>query len=235
MCNRVRRASRKKLKGLFGDVLVTETEGHDEALTSGFDRPSLPALTNYPDVQLEEMEWGFLPNEASDKPELQSKLGILLNARAETIFEKFAFRNAIRQRRCIIPIEGFYEHMHSMEGKKKVKTPHYISLENGPMFVAGIWDICDGRKTFAMITTQANPLMASIHNTKERQPHLLDKNDWEQWLNPALTEAEIKAMLTNIYPDDNMKAALYETPGKEKKEKKLMERPPTAPQQPTLF
>lgn len=236
MCNRVRRTTRKRLHEIFGDVVVTETEGPYEELTSGFDRPLMPVLTSYPDAKLEEMEWGFLPQEASGKPELQGKLGILLNARAETVFEKFAFGNAVRERRCIIPIEGFYEHMHSMEGKKKVKTPYYISLDSGLMFVAGIWDVCDGRKTFAMITTQANPLMANIHNTKERQPHLLDKDEWEQWLNPALTEDEIKAMLSNIYPDDHMKAELYEMPGKEKKEKKVREgRPPTMPGQPTLF
>ena len=238
MCNRVRRTSRKKLQELFGDVLVTETERPPEELTTGFDRPMMPVLTSYPEVALEEMEWGFLPREAGGNPGLQGKLGILLNARAETVLEKFAFRNAIRQHRCIIPIEGFYEHMHSMEGKKKVKTPYYISLDTGLMFVAGVWDVCDGRKTFAMITTAANPLMANIHNTKERQPHLLDQDEWAQWLDPALSDTELKAMLSNIYPDSHMQAALYEVPGvgkKEKVQKVKEERPPAAPQQPTLF
>lgn len=236
MCNRVRRTTCKRLNELFGDVVVIETEGAYEEVTSGFDRPLMPVLTSYPDVKLEEMEWGFLPEEATGKPDLQGKLGILLNARAETVFEKFAFRNAIRERRCVIPIEGFYEYMHSTEGKKKLKTPYYISLEGGPMFVAGIWDVCDDRKTFAMITTQANPLMANIHNTKERQPHLLNRDHWEQWLSPTLSDVEIRAMIANIYPDDHMKAALYEMPGTDKKENKVKEgRPPSMPQQPTLF
>lgn len=235
MCNRIRRVSKAKLQSLFGDIVVTEALGIEEELTFGYDRPLMTVLSSYPDVKLEDMEWGYLPHEATGKPELQAKLGTILNARAESIFEKFAFKNSIMFRRCIIPLDGFYEYQHNIDGKgKKVKTPFYVSLEDNIMFAAGIWDICEGRKTFAIITTKANPLMQSIHNSAERQPHIIERKDWERWFNPALTKDEIAAMLSNIYPDDSMKAEQYEMP--ETKAKKARNEKPADPKEPpTLF
>ncbi len=209
MCNRVRRASRNKLRSVFGDIVVVEADGIEEEISFGYDRPLMTVLSDFPDVRLEDMEWGYLPREAGGKPDLQEKLGTLLNARAETIFEKFAFRNSIRARRCIIPLDGFYEYRHGIDGKKKkVKTPFYVSIEDNIMFAAGIWDECDGRKTFTIITTAANPLMATIHNMKERQPHIIEKGDWDRWFDHSLPDPEIAAMLT-VYPDDRMKAEEY--------------------------
>src|SRR5690606_29516504 len=115
-----RRSSRSKLRSVFGDVVVVEADGIEEELTFGYDRPVMPVLVGFPEVQLVDMEWGYLPGEASGKPDLQAKLGTLLNARAESIFEKFAFRNSIRRRRCIIMLDGFYEYQHRINGKKKV-------------------------------------------------------------------------------------------------------------------
>src|SRR4051812_40295275 len=113
MCNRVRKCSRRTLKGLFGDSVVIEADGIDEELTFGYDRPLMTVLSSYPDTKLEDMEWGFLPSAATNNTALQQKLGTILNARAETIFEKWAFKHAIRKNRCIIPLDGYYEYMHS--------------------------------------------------------------------------------------------------------------------------
>jgi putative SOS response-associated peptidase YedK len=204
MCNRVRRASRTTIKTTLGNMVTIEADGIDEEIAFGYDRPSMPILVSYPEVKLVEMEWGFLPCQASGNGELQEKLGTLFNARAETIFDKFSFRSAIRLRRCIVMLDGFYEYQHQIDGKKKRKQPFYVSLEDDLLPAAGIWDECDGRKTFAIITTQANPLMATIHNMRERQPHIIEKQDWQRWLGP-LTDDEIQAML-EIYPDDKMRA-----------------------------
>ncbi len=216
MCNRVRPASRKVLKDVFGDVVESVTVGMDE-MVFGYDRPTLPTLIQYPEPQFLDMEWGYLPASAEGKPELQDKLGILLNARAEGLFERFTFRRSIRERRCILMLDGFYEYQHRVEGKKKTKQMFYVSLKDGLFPAAAIWDICDGKRTFAIITTDANPLMAEIHNMKQRQPHPIEPKNWDRWLN-ATSEEEIRGML-GVYPEDNMQAVPYDIPSASNKSK----------------
>jgi putative SOS response-associated peptidase YedK len=217
MCNRVRPASRKVLKDVFGDVVESVTVGMDE-MVFGYDRPTLPTLVQYPQPQFLDMEWGYLPAAADGKPEMQNKLGILLNARAEGLFERFAFKNSIRERRCILMLDGFYEWQHRIVGKKKTKQLYYVSLKDGLFPAAAIWDICDGKRTFAIITTDANPLMAEIHNSALRQPHPIEQKDWERWLN-SKSEEEIRGMF-DVYPDDNMQAVEYDIPTAPKPTKK---------------
>ena len=121
------------------------------------------------------MRWGFLPQwykSPSDGP-------LLINARAETIAEKPAFREACRTRRCLIPMTGFYEWTKDEEGKR---WPWYIHGQ-APLVLAGIWqdwgDEENRQKTCAIVTTAANESMSTIHH---RMPVILDPNDWGKWL-----------------------------------------------------
>ncbi|OWU84341.1 hypothetical protein ATO6_13635 [Oceanicola sp. 22II-s10i] len=139
------------------------------------------------------MRWGFLPHwykATNDGP-------LLINARAETIAEKPAFRAAARERRCLIPMDGFYEW--DRAGDKKL--PWFIHRADGaPMVVAGIWqDWARGDESFttcAIVTTEAGGKMAEIHN---RIPVILEPEDWPLWLGEAGKGA---ARLMTAAPDD---------------------------------
>lgn len=140
------------------------------------------------------MRWGFLPNwykTPSDGP-------LLINARAETIAEKPAFRAACRERRCLIIATGFYEWTKDSEGKR---LPWYIRRADGaPLAFAGVWQDWSrddlSHRTCAIVTTAANASMAAIHH---RMPVILDPGDWPLWLGEAGKGA---ARLMTAQPDD---------------------------------
>ncbi|MCA0042877.1 SOS response-associated peptidase [Celeribacter litoreus] len=123
------------------------------------------------------MRWGFVPRwykTPTDGP-------LLINARAETIAEKPAFREACRQRRCLIPADGFYEWFRPEGGDK---LPWFIQpADEGPMVFAGIWQEWgaseDRISSCAIVTTEATGHMAEIHH---RIPVILQAENWAKWL-----------------------------------------------------
>lgn len=123
------------------------------------------------------MRWGFLPHwyeSPSDGP-------LLINARAETVAEKPAFKAAVRTRRCLIPASGFYEWTRDEDGNR---LPWYIRPSgDGPLAFAGIWQVWDKgddpMTTCAILTTKANETMSQIHH---RMPVLVAPQDWPLWL-----------------------------------------------------
>jgi len=125
--------------------------------------------------RLSAMRWGFLPfwyKTPADGP-------LLINARAETIAEKPAFRDAARARRCLIPATGFYEWS---KGDGGVRLPWYIQRTDGaPLAMAGIWQDWgeDRLPTCAIVTTRANDTIAAVHH---RMPVVLEVQDWAKWL-----------------------------------------------------
>lgn len=150
------------------------------------------------------LRWGLVPSWAKD-PKIGNKL---INARAETIADKPSFRDALLKRRCLIPADSFYEWKHNDENKK-MKTPIRFQLKSGELFaLAGIWESWtapDGHKIFscAIITTEANELMAPIHN---RMPVILRKEDEKFWLDPSNHDREALSQLLTPYPSENMNA-----------------------------
>ncbi|MCK7500549.1 MAG: SOS response-associated peptidase [Comamonadaceae bacterium] len=124
--------------------------------------------------------WGFVPRWARDlegpKP---------INARSDTIFAKPMFQDAIRHRRCLIPVDGFYEWRR--DGSRK--QPYYFRMADGhPFALAGIWDTWAGRtageegytlRSCAILTTAANQLMAPVH---DRMPVIVPAESHERWL-----------------------------------------------------
>jgi len=147
--------------------------------------------------------WGLVPSWAKD-PSIGSQM---INARAETIAIKPAFRSAFRRHRCLIPADGFYEWQKDLASNKK--TPFYISLQSRqPFTFAGIWDTWsspDGSnlQTCCIITTQPNELVAPIHN---RMPVILPSTAYQQWLDPLESRAEVLLPLLKPYPASEMQA-----------------------------
>lgn len=144
--------------------------------------------------RLRPMRWGFLPHwykSPTDGP-------LLINARAETIAEKPAFRAACRERRCLIPASGFYEWTKDAEGNR---LPWYIHpTEGDTLAFAGVWQVWDKADepltTCAIVTTGANSAMSNIHH---RMPVVLAKDNWAKWLGE---EGKGAATLMQAAPED---------------------------------
>lgn len=135
---------------------------------------------NSPKRAFRAMRWGFVPTWYK-KP---SGGPLLINARAETIAEKPAFRAAARGRRCLIPATGFYEWV---KGPDDTRLPWYFSdPDGGPLVFAGIWQIWEDVVTCAIVTTAASEWMAQTHH---REPVIVAQDDWATWLG----ETDVKA------------------------------------------
>ena len=141
--------------------------------------------------KLGQMRWGFVPHwykSVADGP-------LLFNARAETLAEKPAFRDACRRRRCLIPADGFYEWKKTVGSNSK---PFYVRRsDRKQMIFAGIWqfsDDCEDRiPTCTIITVPASEQILGIHN---RMPLLMDPNDWAGWLGEGQGVKAAKLMKT---------------------------------------
>lgn len=129
---------------------------------------------------LGDLQWGLVPHWAED-PTVGQRM---INARAETVAEKPAFRAAFKKRRCVIACDGFYEWQKSAQGKQ----PYYVRVDGGaPFGFAGlyeVWKSADDEKlsTCTIITTTPNEIMSPIHH---RMPVILNSDDWSSWLDPA--------------------------------------------------
>jgi putative SOS response-associated peptidase YedK len=148
---------------------------------------------------LEIMRWGLIPYWAKD-----IKIGFsTINARAEEIDTKPAFREAFRQRRCLVPLDSFYEWKKTATGKQ----PYAIGLKGGGLTaMAGLWETWrspagERIRSFTIATTTPNELCAELHN---RMPVMLKPERWPAWLGegPA-TVPDLKAMLAP-YPSEDM-------------------------------
>lgn len=142
------------------------------------------------------MQFGFLPFWAKENK------AYVINARAETLFEKTMFKKAITERRCIVPSDFFFEWKRTPD----IKIPYAFSLKNNEVFsfagISGENEI-DGKKvlSFAIITTEPNEIMQPIHN---RMPVILSRDEEEEWLDPDMIEPERIEKFLNPYPSDEM-------------------------------
>lgn len=147
------------------------------------------------------LRWGLVPFWAKD-PSIGNRM---INARAETVAEKPAFRAAYRRRRCLILADGFYE----WRKESDAKIPYYISLASGdPFGFAGLWedwhakDSDDSLQSAAIITTAANEFMSSLHH---RMPVVLEKESADRWLKGderVLSELTKKSPVFQAWPVD---------------------------------
>jgi putative SOS response-associated peptidase YedK len=144
--------------------------------------------------QLRVVRWGLVPYWAKD-PAIGSRM---INARAETVAEKPAYRRAFARRRCLLPADGFYEWQQVTEDGRKRKQPYYIyRTDGGVLAFAGLYELWrdpsvpedqDGSWlwTTTIITTSAADELGGIH---DRMPMTIEPAAWQDWLDPDLTEA----------------------------------------------
>src|SRR5215831_18452770 len=147
------------------------------------------------------MHWGLIPNWAAD-PSIGNRM---INARAETLTERPAFKHLVDNRRCIIPADGFYEWR--KEGKRKV--PMWVNLKSRePFGFAGLWDVWrrpegDLVEPFTIVTTEPNELVRPVH---DRMPVILLPEDEERWLDVFRMPFGRVRSLLQPYPEDLMDA-----------------------------
>jgi putative SOS response-associated peptidase YedK len=198
----------KIIEDRFG-VRFVQTEAFQPVYSaSAFTFPSLPVISNEDSQHITLMQWGLIPFWVKDYDFAISIREKTINSRAETIFEKPAFRNCIQSKRCLVLADGFFEWRHI----DKKTFPYYIRLKNGaPFALAGIWDSWknpqtrDRMQTFSVITTQANSLLEKIHNTKKRMPVILPREQERLWLQDGQDRNSLQSML-RPYNADEMEA-----------------------------
>lgn len=143
---------------------------------------------SYPN-ELQFFHWGLIPAWSQD----QRMAFNMINARAETLETKPAFRSAFKSKRCLIPADGFYE----WKKNGRIKTPFHIRLKSQEMFaMAGLWEEwkdVEGKikNSFTIITTESNDLMRKLH---PRMPVMLPKELEKEWLKD-LNPKDLKEML----------------------------------------
>lgn len=196
--------------GRFAITLPVEAMAQLFTAAPANDLPTVPNYNVCPTTQIHAimagengrklvaMRWGFIPKWYK-KP---NSGPLLINARAETISQKPAFAEACRQRRCLIPVSGFYEWTKTPEG---TRLPWYITPRNAPIAaLAGVWQDWeqDGERlmTAAIVTIGANDMMSKIH---KRMPVSLAPDQWASWLGEEGIGA---ARLMQPAPEDHFSA-----------------------------
>jgi putative SOS response-associated peptidase YedK len=154
-----------------------------------------------PRRELSLMRWGLIPSWAKD-PSIAAQM---INARSETAATKPAFRDPLTSRRCLIPADGFYEWVRS----GKAKQPYCFEVNDGELFAfAGLWDRWkdpSGQwiKSCSILTTTPNAVTSSVH---DRMPVILDRGDYDFWLDPGMTNVEDVSDLLTPYDAQLMRS-----------------------------
>jgi putative SOS response-associated peptidase YedK len=157
--------------------------------------------------QLAGLEWGLVPPWSEDPRASRARYS-LINARAETLADKPAFRDALRGRRAVVPADGYYE----WQASGGAKRPHWIRRRDGGLLaLAGLWQRWQGEldgapttlDTFTIVVGPANASLAPIH---PRMPMILDPAARERWLDPAVTDPAALRPLLGLAGDEELEA-----------------------------
>ncbi len=164
------------------DTEVFETHYHISAHRSA--SPHIPVITASKPEKIQSFLWGLLPPWMKEYDDSWRRK--MANAKAETLLEKRSYKSSALKRHCVILATGFFEWRH-IDGKA---YPYFIRLKGQELFgIAGIWEYNRNldMPSVSLITTEANPMMAKIHNKKERMPVILDSEGIKKWIgvNPS--------------------------------------------------
>ena len=189
---------REELESIYGRDFIDHEKYRPSYYYHAFSLPFLPVVASNR-VQL--MQWGLIPLWVRDMTQAEEIRKKTFNARSESISEKPSFAESFVSRRCIVPVNGFFEWQH--RGKNRI--PWYImSSESDHLDMGGIWnewsDPMTGNiyPTFSIVTTEANELMADIHNTARRMPLILDRNSIETWLSITTDSSDLRNLLAPL-------------------------------------
>lgn len=189
----------------------------DQFFVNGFNHPDLAVIPDFDPKAIHLFNWGLIPFWVKDASTATKLSNQTLNARSESVFEKPSFRSAIKSRRCLILLDGFYEY-HHYKGKT---YPYHVKLKDDEtMIMAGLWESWElkdegiKRNTVSILTTGANPMMSRIHNNPKvlerggaRMPLILPDEIALDWIkheeNEKLDKEKLKELM-HPYPQEEM-------------------------------
>ncbi len=200
---------------MCGRYVITSPPAAIRALFGYAEQPNFPPRYNVaptqpiPVVRLHEgrrqfalMRWGLVPSWVKDP----KALSLLINARAESVIDKPAFRAAMRRRRCLVPADGFYE-WKDIGGRRQ---PYFVRFKRSgaPFAFAGLWETWTGPNgeemdTAAIVTTNANRSLSAVH---PRMPVILPPEAFDLWLDCARVDAKTAAALLVPAREDLLEA-----------------------------
>ncbi|WP_223154599.1 SOS response-associated peptidase [Aestuariibaculum sediminum] len=198
----------KEFKVKISDERIRPVMSKPHYHLNGFSHPNVLVIPQEKPEVLAPGVWGIVPNYKSPediKPYYKEavKYGSGLNAQSEKLFSHFMYRESVMTRRCIIPVDGFFEpHEHN-----KKKYPFYIKeKEDKGLALAGIYTVIGPYITFSILTKKASPLFEKIHNLKKRQPVILSSENIDHWLSESLNEEDVKELVNLNFPEERLDA-----------------------------
>ncbi len=198
MCYHISIPERTELDDLFDHAVRTDEWDTYYHHLSGFSFAKIPVLASGQPDKLKAFNWGLIPSWVKNKEQAKELSSMCLNAKSETIFEKPSFRSSINNKRCLVFVNGFYE----WQDFNKKKYPYFIHLKDQSCFaLGGVYEEWIDKETgeiintVSIVTTEANQLMAKIHNLKLRMPLIFDKQTMFDWINPDLKREDISEMM----------------------------------------
>ncbi|HLO57786.1 MAG TPA: SOS response-associated peptidase [Bacteroidales bacterium] len=203
--------TREELERRFGARMKNPDEYRRGQKIHAFSLPALPVICNDNPEEIRLYTWGLIPGWVKDSGKARDIRMKTFNARCESLAEKASFRQAYKQKRCLVLVNGFYE----WQTQDRAKIPYYIGVNNEEgIALAGLYDqwldTSTGEiiNTFTIVTTKANPMLEVIHNLKKRMPVILTEENRARWLDTK-TDPSICGLF-EPYPESLMFAELLE-------------------------
>lgn len=199
---------KEELENRYGATLIDPDKYRPSYYYHAFGLPSLPAICSEEPSIIRLLTWGLIPAWTKNRDQADIIKYKTFNARSESIETKPSFSSSFRSKRCIVPVKGFFEWQHS--GNEKI--PWYIyHTENEVLSIAGIYDYWiasdtgETFSTFSIVTTEANDLMAHIHNSGKRMPVILSKDSEKRWIDISISQTDAMNLLLPC-PSEILKA-----------------------------
>jgi putative SOS response-associated peptidase YedK len=189
---------KEELENRYGATFLDPDKYHPSYYYHAFGLPGMPVICSGDPGKIRMMTWGLVPSWVKTHESAEEIRIRTFNARAESVDTKPSFAASFNSRRCIVPVRGFFEWQHTATGK----IPFYVyRADNDIISLAGLWsewtDTSTGEllNTFSVITTNANEMMARIHNSKKRMPVVIEKGSEKYWLDIHSAKEELKKLL----------------------------------------
>jgi putative SOS response-associated peptidase YedK len=202
MCGRYRLSRRKQIvEECFDTVSGDEDWAPRYNIAPTQPIPVIRQNPKEPRREMSLMRWGLIPSWSKDV----SGAAVMINARSETASTKPAFRDPFTSRRCLIPADGFYE----WKRTGKSKQPYCFEVDGGELFAfAGLWDRWKDpsgqwTRSCSILTTTPNAVTSSVH---DRMPVILDRDDYDLWLDPGMTNVDGVSHLLKPYDAQSMRS-----------------------------
>lgn len=194
---------KEELEHRYGATLIDPDKYRPSYYYHAFALPVMPVICSDKPSHIRQLTWGLIPSGTKDTDQANIIRFKTFNARAENLATKPSF-SSVRSKRCIVPVRGFYEWQHT--GKDKI--PWYVFRSDSEvMSIAGIYDdwvesaTGEVLSTFSIVTTEANELMAEIHNSGKRMPVVLDDISEKKWIDISMPLDDALKLLNPCPPE----------------------------------